>query len=124
MPWTRCGAVRGLRGVFGRAAGADQGFPYSAALKSSHLRWDESSLDRWLADPEVLVPGNDMAFRASKAEERAEIVAYLKSLSAHAAEVSQNGFQVVAWSQDGMTYWAVSDISLGELKQFASLYRD
>ena len=36
---------------------------------------------RWLTDPEKVVPGNDMAFRVEKAEERAEIIAYLKQNS-------------------------------------------
>jgi cytochrome c len=71
-----------LRGVFGRAAGSDPGFPYSNALTSSRLTWNESTLDRWLTDPETLMPDNDMAFRLSKPEERAEIIAYLRSLSA------------------------------------------
>jgi len=70
-----------LRGVFGRAAGADPGFPYSNALKSARLTWDEATLDRWLTDPEAVVPNNDMAFRISNADERAEIIAYLKGLS-------------------------------------------
>ena len=38
-------------------------------------------------------------------------------------EVSQNGYHVVAWTQDTMTYWAVSDLSREELQQFARLYR-
>jgi cytochrome c len=69
-----------LRGVFGRTAGADPGFPYSNALKASGLTWNEKTLDRWLTDPEALVPDTDMAFRMSDAGERTEIIAYLKSL--------------------------------------------
>ena len=40
-----------------------------------------------------------------------------------AGDVSQNGYHVVAWTQDNMTYWAVSDVSREELQQFARLYR-
>ena len=69
-----------LRGVFGRAAGSDPGFPYSKALKLSHLTWNEATLDQWLTDPDAVVPDSDMAFRVSKADERAEIIAYLKGL--------------------------------------------
>ena len=69
-----------LRGVFGRAAGADSGFPYSEALKTSRLVWNESTLDRWLANPDTLVPDNEMAFRLSRVDERAQIIAYLKSV--------------------------------------------
>jgi cytochrome c len=71
-----------LRGVVGRAAGSDAGFPYSDALKASRLTWSEATLDRWLADPDALVPDNDMAFRVSEATERAQIIAYLKSVPA------------------------------------------
>jgi anti-sigma factor RsiW len=39
-------------------------------------------------------------------------------------EVSQNGYHVVAWTQDSMTYWAVSDLNREELQQFARLYRE
>ena len=72
-----------LRHAFGRAAGSDPGYPYSDALKASHLTWDEHTLDRWLADPELVVPGNDMAFRVPAPDERTEIITYLKSLSTH-----------------------------------------
>ena len=69
-----------LRAVFGRRAAADPSFPYSEALKKSGLSWNETNLDRWLTDPEALVPDSDMAFRSNQAEERAAIIAYLKEL--------------------------------------------
>src|ERR1022692_2937836 len=53
-----------LRHVFGRLAGSETNFSYSESLKASHLKWDESTLDRWLTDTEALVPDNDMAFRS------------------------------------------------------------
>jgi cytochrome c len=71
-----------LRGVFGRMAGSDPAFPYSEGLKSSKVKWDETTLDRWLTDTESLVPDNDMAFRVSDAKERGALIAYLKSVSA------------------------------------------
>jgi cytochrome c len=67
-----------LRGVFGRAAGRDPQFPYSDALRGASLTWDEATLDRWLTDPESLVPGNDMAFRLDNAAQRADIIEYLR----------------------------------------------
>jgi anti-sigma factor RsiW len=39
-------------------------------------------------------------------------------------EVSQRGFHVVAWTKEGMAYWAVSDLNVSELKRFASLYQN
>jgi cytochrome c len=72
-----------LRGVYGRMSGAVQSFQYSSALKAAHITWDATSLDKWLADPEKLVPDSDMAFQLVKAEERTDIIAYLKELSSH-----------------------------------------
>jgi cytochrome c len=46
-------------------------------------------LDRWLTDPEQVVPGNDMAFRLIKADERAAIIAYLKTQSAGEKSVTE-----------------------------------
>lgn len=39
------------------------------------------------------------------------------------ADVSRNGYQAIHWSQGGMEYWAVSDVSAGDLRQFEDLYR-
>jgi cytochrome c len=71
-----------LRGVYGRDAGAVPSFTYSSALKASRITWDATSLDKWLTDPEKLVPDNDMAFRMVNADERAAIIAFLQSLPA------------------------------------------
>src|SRR3954470_178261 len=52
-----------LRGVFGRAAGAVRSFHYSDAAKQSRVIWDESTLDKWIAEPDSVIPDNDMSFR-------------------------------------------------------------
>jgi cytochrome c len=70
-----------LRGVFGRPAGTVRSFKYSEALQSAKFTWDEEKLDKWLTDTESVVPDNEMAFRVPKQEERAAVIAYLKSLS-------------------------------------------
>jgi cytochrome c len=70
-----------LRGVVNRKAGAVEGFPYSDALKKSGISWDEKRLNQWIENPDSLVPDNDMEFRVANADERAAIVAYLKSLT-------------------------------------------
>ena len=70
-----------LRGVFGRPAGKVTTFKYSEALQKAKVTWDEVELDKWLTDTESIVPDNDMGFRVPKQEERAAIIAYLKSLS-------------------------------------------
>jgi len=70
-----------LRGVYGRVAGSVDSFQYSDALKKSKFTWNETTLDKWLTDTEKLVPDNDMSFHVEKADERAEIIAYLKQNS-------------------------------------------
>ena len=86
----RCSACHSLdfngvgpahRGVFGRGAALAPGFAYSDALKSSHLIWDEASLERWLADPEKLAPGQRMGVNVPDAKDRADLIAYLKKAS-------------------------------------------
>ena len=66
------------RGVFGRAAAQAPGFAYSEALKSAHLVWNEETLERWLADPEKLAPGQRMGINVPEAKDRADLIAYLK----------------------------------------------
>jgi cytochrome c len=70
-----------LRGVYGRNAGKDAQFTYSDAVKAASVTWDESTLDRWLADTESVVPDNDMSFRLNDQADRANIIAYLRQLS-------------------------------------------
>ena len=70
-----------LRTVYGRSAGAIEGFPYSAALRKAHVVWDDQTLERWLADPDVFLPGNDMDFLITRPEERKDLIAYLKQSS-------------------------------------------
>jgi cytochrome c len=67
-----------LRGVFGKAAAQVSGFGYSSALKNSHIVWDETTLDRWLTDPDAFVPGNDMSFSVVKPQERKDLIRFLK----------------------------------------------
>ena len=69
-----------LRGVYGRNAAGVPDFSYSEALKKANIRWDDASLDRWLTDPDAMVPDTDMAFRMADGEERKAVIAYLKSL--------------------------------------------
>jgi cytochrome c len=69
------------RGVFGRKAGSVPQFNYSAPVKNAGFVWDDAKLDAWLTNPQALLPGQRMNFRIAKAEDRADIIAYLKSVS-------------------------------------------
>jgi cytochrome c len=77
------GAGPGLRGIIGRKAGSLEGFRYSRAMKAAAITWDAASLDAYLADPQKSVPGNVMPFSGiPDARQRADLIAYLATLSA------------------------------------------
>jgi cytochrome c len=70
-----------LRGVIGRRAGAVERFAYSEAMRAAARRgvvWDEATLERFLADPEAVVPGTDMPYQGGSAAERAAVIAWLR----------------------------------------------
>jgi cytochrome c len=67
-----------LAGVFGRKAGGVAGFAYSTGLKKSGLTWTDAALEKWLSDPDQMVRDNNMSFSLPKAEERRDLIAFLK----------------------------------------------
>jgi cytochrome c len=69
------------RGVVGRKAGTAAGFSYSPAVKNAGFAWDEARLDQWLANPGKFLPGSRMGFSVADPADRADIIAYLKSVS-------------------------------------------
>ena len=70
-----------LRGVYGRQVATVPSFQYSDSLKAAKFTWDDTTLDKWLTDPDAMVPDNDMAFHLESASDRKAVIAYLKSLS-------------------------------------------
>jgi cytochrome c len=66
------------RGVFGRKAAVVPDYSYSPALKNSGITWNEDTLDKWLTDPQKLVPGAKMFFHLDAAQDRADVIEYLK----------------------------------------------
>jgi cytochrome c len=70
-----------LRGVFGRKSASIQSFTYSDALKGANITWNADSLDKWLSDTDKFIPDNDMNISLKNADERADIIAFLKQLS-------------------------------------------
>ena len=71
-----------LSGVYGRRAGSAPFFGGYKALKSASFVWDTDSLDRWLADPRGFLGGRDtgMTLRIEDPTQRADLIAYLKTL--------------------------------------------
>lgn len=69
------------RGVFGRRVGGVTDYAYSAALAGSKLTWDDETLDGWLSNPQDFIPGQRMNVRVKEAQDRADLIAYLKQES-------------------------------------------
>jgi cytochrome c len=73
----------GLSGVYGRVAGTFPGFHYSKAMVAYAKQWDDQTLDTFLAAPTRAVPGTTMLIGVPSASDRADIIAYLKTIDAH-----------------------------------------
>jgi cytochrome c len=70
-----------LHKIIGRLAGSVDSYRYSSALDNADFVWDEETLDRFIANPEQAVPGNNMkpfGGIASK-EDRAKIIGFLRA---------------------------------------------
>lgn len=76
-----------LADVWHRKAGTVEGFArYSEAMTGTSIVWTEDKLDKWLANPEALVPGTSMTFAGLKKRgDRQDVIAYLKAVSENAA---------------------------------------
>ncbi len=66
------------RGVYGRKAGNVGDFDYSPAVKKSSVVWADDTLNKWLTNPQDVIPGQRMNFRVNTAQDRADIIAFLK----------------------------------------------
>jgi cytochrome c len=67
-----------LHGIFTRKAGELADFRFSPAMKRSGINWTPETLDKYIADPQALIPANRMAYAGmADAGDRADLVAYL-----------------------------------------------
>lgn len=80
-----------LYGVVGRKQATEPGFDYSSALKSKAKGdWTYAQLSDWLYDPQKYAPGTKMTFTGLKsAKQRADVIAYLRTLSPHPEPLPQ-----------------------------------
>lgn len=77
-----------LWNIVNRTIASHEGFSYSDAMAAQEGVWDWERLNAFVADPKGTVPGNKMAFKGvSKEGDRADVLAYLRSLSAEPAEL-------------------------------------
>jgi cytochrome c len=71
-----------LNGVLGRKAGEISDFRYSPAIKLSGITWTPETLDKFIADPQGMMPGNRMPYAGmANATDRADLIAYLQKMS-------------------------------------------
>jgi cytochrome c len=69
-----------LHGIFTRKAGELPDFRYSPAIKRSGIGWTPETLDKFITDPQAMVPANRMPYAGmASADDRADLIAYLQN---------------------------------------------
>jgi cytochrome c len=77
-----------LNGTVGRKAASVADYPYSPGMKKlgeEGFTWTDANLDKWIADPKAMIADSPMALAfpgIADAGERADIIAYLKTVPA------------------------------------------
>jgi cytochrome c len=69
--------------IIGRKAGSLPGYNYSSAMKSADFVWDEEKLEHFIANPDEVVPGNNMKPYSGLAstDDRTKVIAFLRSVA-------------------------------------------
>lgn len=65
--------------IMGRKAGSLPGYAFSSSMKEAGFNWDEERLDRFIENPDQVVPGNSMKPYGglSSSEDRKRIIGFL-----------------------------------------------
>lgn len=72
-----------LYGIVGGPLGHSETFTYSAGVKAKGGNWTFEALNDWLKKPAAYIPGTKMTYAGlADAKKRADIILYLRSLSA------------------------------------------
>jgi cytochrome c len=70
-----------LFGVVGRKAGTEAGYLYTPAAQKSGLVWTRDNLDKYITNPQSVVPGTKMLFPGLKdPADRKALIEYLATL--------------------------------------------
>lgn len=83
-----------LANLWNRKAGTLASFTrYSSALISVNIEWTDKTLDEWIKDPQLLVPGNEMRFPGIKEpQQRVDLLVFLKEATKKGAtQTAQQG---------------------------------
>jgi glucose/arabinose dehydrogenase len=118
-PAVKNGQGPGLFDVVGRKVGAAKGFDYSAPLKAANGKgqvWTAAGLNGFLADPQKEMPGTAMPVAVADPVARANVIAYLTSLTGSvavakpAAKTTAPGTKILGnaafdWRKDAPGVW-------------------
>jgi cytochrome c len=74
------GALRGS--VIDRKAGTGADYDHSPTVKVFTIAWSPDTLDRWLTDPEKVIPGRKMGNLVPLEQVRSDIITCLAKVSA------------------------------------------
>jgi cytochrome c2 len=71
-----------LHEIFQRKAGSLADFRYSPAMKRSGVIWTPETLDKFITDPQAMVPVNRMPYAGMASPgDRADLIAYLQKVT-------------------------------------------
>lgn len=71
-----------LYGIVGRTVAAIDDFRYSSALDAMGTSvWTYEMVDEWLANPQAMAKGSKMVLAVPKADQRADLIAYLATFT-------------------------------------------
>lgn len=71
-----------LAGIVGRKSASLPDYSYSPAMMKAGLTWDKATLDKYLTDPQAMVPGTKMLFPGLKdADDRKALIEFLATQS-------------------------------------------
>ena len=71
-----------LHEIFQRKAGSLSDFRYSPAMKRSGITWTPEALDKFISDPQGVVPANRMPYAGmANPGDRADLIAYLQKVT-------------------------------------------
>jgi len=69
-----------LAGIVGSKSGMVPGFDFSAAMKDANVTWDDTNLDKFLANPAGFIHGTKMFVNLPNETDRQNAIAYLNTL--------------------------------------------
>lgn len=114
-----------LFGIVGAAVGGAEGFTYSPAMAALHedeAVWDYDRLDEFIANPAVAIPGTRMGFGGiDDPDNRAAIIAFLRSISPNAPEAAGAGLLGIGTPQEGLNPLAFTATQVSFGMQYYSL---